>query len=237
MSVYYRFQLDGNYMDTATKRLYFWAPGDHIHLAPIDMFIVAKRSVRENGINWLEPAWTTGATPDKNGLLLFTSKLDALIYTFLMNEKLKELWNVYSFNDVSVTEMMIDIAPISENYSIYISFGFSVDNKESLIFTASTLRTRNFMQDFPIHKEISSLSPVTLKFDTMLFKHINDYWKDYYSDYCAEIKQQNSLDKTYLMEVAHTAIDKIKISKNGKASDFDCISRYSISKQKWITSY
>lgn len=176
-------------MPHTTKRLYFYAPGDHFHLARLDMFVVAKKSVRENGIHWLEPVWSTGPTPDKNGLLIFTSKLDALIYTFILNKGATEDWNVYPFNDVSVTEMMIDVAPLTETYSIYIAFSFSVDSKESLIFTSGSLRTRSFMQGFKIEKESSALSPITLKFENTLFQQINDYWKDYYADYCDEIRK------------------------------------------------
>ena len=224
-------------MPHTTKRLYFYAPGDHFHLAPLDMFVVAKKSVRENGIHWLKPVWSTGPTPDKNGLLLFTSKLDTLIYTFILNKGENEDWNVYPFNDVSVTEMMIDVAPLTETYSIYIAFGFSVDSKESLIFISGGLRTRSFLQGFKIEKESSALSPITLKFENILFQQINDYWKDYYADYCEEIKKQNTLDSAHLMQVAHTAIDKIERSKNEKINDFDCISHYSINQEKWITSY
>ncbi|MCM2445066.1 hypothetical protein [Rahnella sp. CG8] len=224
-------------MPHTTKRLYFYAPGDHFHLAPLDMYVVSKISVRENGIHWLEPVWSTGLTPDKNGLLLFTSKLDALICAFVLNKSSGESWNVYSFNDVSVTEMMIDVASITAKYHIHIAFCFSIDNKECLLFKNDNLKIRSFIQSFTIEKEMSALSPITLKFNKSYFDEINFYWEQCYQNYCESIKKQNLMDNSLLMNIALEAIKKMNLSKIDKVNDCDCISHYSIDKQKWIISF
>ena len=218
------------------KRLYFYSPGDNFYIAPLTLFVVAKHSVRENGIHWLEPIWKAGPSGEDNGLSLFTSKLDAYIYAITLNEYDKGGWAAYSFSDISVTEMMIDVATIQDKYSIHINFGFAVDNEGKVLCPNEALITKGFVMSFPHEKGSSALNPITLKFSKELFKEINEYWVLHYRDYCKDLNTQNEISNSDMHSFASIAISKMVITTENGLSDFDRVSRFSINKNEWIIS-
>jgi hypothetical protein len=219
------------------KRLYFYSPGDNFYDAPITLFVVAKHSVRDNSIRWLEPSWTAGEVPELNGLTVFTSKLDAFIFAMMLNECDNEGWSVYPFADISVTEMMIDVAPTQKNYTIHMTFGFSVDDDKNILRPNRSLITKGYAELFIIENGLSALSPIIMRFNKDYFKQIDEEWNIHYKSYCEEIKSQNEKSNEEILAIAKEAMLKIKITRKFKPGDFGQISHYSPSKKEWIVSY
>jgi len=167
-----------------TKKIHFYAPGTNDYISPTLLFSVARMTVNDDGVQWLETQWVGGG--NVQGMALYTSILDAAIAAEVLNqaETLSE-WKVYPFSDLNITEMMINTKAHKSHYGMMLVFGFSIDDFRNLILQSDLYRTLQFPESFPIGDGLDPITnKVILKFDESLFEGMNGYWHEEFPNYC-----------------------------------------------------
>ncbi|HDT1374824.1 TPA: hypothetical protein QHS37_000116 [Enterobacter hormaechei subsp. xiangfangensis] len=221
-----------------SNKIHFYAPATNDYISPTSLWSVARITVNDDGVHWLETQWV--GSGDIQGMALYTSVLDAAIAVEVLNqEESPSEWQVYPFSDINITEMMINTKAHKSHYGIMLVFGFSIDNFRNLVSTSKLYRTLQFPESFPIG---DGLDPVTnkviLKFDESMFEGMNGYWHEEFDNYCEAIDLQNSLSIELIKEHARKAVSTAHVTKTPmlSAESQYCVSTYSIDKQMWIVS-
>ncbi|MGV3344832.1 hypothetical protein ACGVWS_03480 [Enterobacteriaceae bacterium LUAb1] len=188
------------------EKIHFYSPAQTDYISPTSLWSVARMSVNEDGVRWLETQWVGGG--DLQGMALYASVLDAAIAAEIMNQgESTKQWQVYPFSDLSITEMMISMKTRKPEYCIMLVFGFSIDDFRNLIFRSGLYRSVQFPELFTISDDLDLVSnKAVLKFDAALFEGMNGYWHEEFASYCESIEQQNSLPQDFINEHARTAV-------------------------------
>ncbi|MFK3660151.1 hypothetical protein ACI2I2_06455 [Scandinavium sp. NPDC088450] len=221
-----------------SKKIHFLASAVNDYISPVSLWSVARVTVNDDGVNWLQTQWVGGG--ELHGMALYTSKLDAAVAAEVMNQRENSTaWQVYSFSDINITEMMINVKSQKPNYGIMLVFGFSIDDFRHLILHSNLYRSLQFPESFPIG---DGLDPITnkaiLKFNESFFEGMNDYWHEEFASYCETMDKQNSLPFDLIKEHARNAVSAALVTTTpiiSAASQY-CVSTYSIEKQMWVVS-
>ena len=56
-----------------TKKIHFYAPGTNDYISPTLLFSVARMTVNDDGVQWLETQWVGGGNFQGDGSLHFDS--------------------------------------------------------------------------------------------------------------------------------------------------------------------
>jgi len=224
--------------DVMAKKIHFYAPGTNDYISPTLLFSVARMTVNDDGVQWLETQWVGGG--DAQGMALYASILDAAIAAEVLNQaETPSEWRVYPFSDLNITDMMINTKAHKSHYGIMLVFGFSIDDFRNLILQSELYRTLQFPESFPIS---DGLDPVTnkaiLKFDESLFEGMNGYWHEEFANYCESIAKLNSQPLNLIKKHARNALSTALVTATPMISPATqyCVSTYSIEKQMWIVS-
>ena len=67
-----------------SKKIHFYAPATNDYISPASLFSVARITVSDDGVQWLETQWVDGG--DIPGMALYTSVLDAAIAAEVLNQ-------------------------------------------------------------------------------------------------------------------------------------------------------
>jgi hypothetical protein len=224
--------------DVMNKKIHFYVPASNDYISATSLYSVARVTVNDDGMEWLETQWVGGG--DGHGMALYTSILDAAIAAEVLNQgDSPSEWQVYPFSDLNITEMMVNTKAHKSHYGIMLVFGFSIDDFRNLILQSELYRTLQFPESFPIG---DGLDPVTnkaiLKFDESLFEGMNGYWHEEFANYCESIAKLNSQPLGFIKEHARNAVSTALVTATPMISPATqyCVSTYSIEKQMWIVS-
>lgn len=220
------------------EKIHFYAPAKNDYISPVSLWSVARVTVNDDGVRWLETQWVGGS--DVQGMALYVSLLDAAIAAEVLNKSGSTAeWQVYPFADLNITEMMISVKARKPEYCIMLVFGFSIDDFRHLVLHSGLYRSLQFPESFTISDRLDPVTnKVILKFNESLFEGMNEYWHEGFANYCESIEQQNSLPFELIKEHARTAVSTAMVTTTpivSAASPY-CVSTYSIVKQMWIVS-
>lgn len=219
---------------------HFYSPGGNTYYTVLPLWAVARKSIRHNGMPWLEPQWSGGG--EQSGLCLYVSRLDATITATLLNENEEgEHWSVYPFIDMNITEMMIDLAQThnKNKFNIMLCFGFAIDDFRRLIKAHSVFRLVQFCSTFNISDTIRyPENPAILKFSGNDFDNINKYWAQEFKDYIDIIASYNDFKPPRIADLAKEALEKAAITCTPVLTGENnyTVSSFSITKREWIVS-
>ncbi|MGX5028372.1 hypothetical protein ACWKYF_15735 [Enterobacter asburiae] len=221
-----------------TKKIHFYAPGTNDYISPTLLFSVARMTVNDNGVQWLETQWVGGG--NVQGMALYTSILDAAIAAEVLNQaETPSEWKVYPFSDLNITEMMINTKAHKSHYGMMLVFGFSIDDFRNLILQSDLYRTLQFPESFPIGDGLDPITnKVILKFNESLFEGMNGYWHEEFPSYCESMEILNSQPLDFIKEHARNAVSTALVTATPmiRPATQYCVSTYSIEKQMWIVS-
>lgn len=218
--------------------IHFYAPAKNDYISPVSLWSVARVTVNDDGVRWLEKQWAGGS--DIQGMALYVSALDAAIAAEVLNKSgSTPEWQVYSFADLNITEMMISVKARKPEYCIMLVFGFSIDDFRHLVLHSELYRSLQFPESFPINDGLDPVSNKTiLKFNGAFFERMNEYWHEEFANYSESMEYQNSLPFGLIKEHARTAVSTAMVTTTPivSATSQYCVSTYSIEKQMWIVS-
>jgi len=224
--------------EVMSEKIHFYAPASNNYISATSLYSVARMTVNDNGVQWLETQWVGDG--DIHGMALYTSILDAAIAAEVLNQGDRpSVWQVYPFSDLNITEMMINTKSHRSHYGIMLVFGFSIDDFRNLILHSELYRTLQFPESFPVG---DGLDPVTnkaiLKFDESLFEGVNGYWHEEFANYCESMEKLNSQPLDLIKEHARNAVSTALVIATPMISPATqyCVSTYSLEKQMWIVS-
>ncbi|MGL4861121.1 MAG: hypothetical protein ACRC5A_15595, partial [Enterobacteriaceae bacterium] len=200
-------------MHSHSSLLHFYDPGKNSYFSETSLWIIAKEAINPDGVRWLETRWIShDGEAAGGGLALYTSHLDALISCRFINQYGEPLWRVYPFQDINVTEMMLNIRDQQrDEFCMALTFGFSLNACGQLVEHKQGLRTVSHGVSFPVGEALTASSPVTLKFPPGYFESINTRWQNCFDNYCALTDEQNSLPLPVLEHHAQNALQQADI--------------------------
>jgi hypothetical protein len=221
-----------------TEKLYFYSPNENSYYSRVHLWVVARKGVRPDGIHWLEPQWIGGN--NEQGIALYTSQLDAAIAAIISNQQnTGELWTVYPFVDMNITEMMLDVKDFQSKYHAMLIFGFSIDDFRCLIHKSNSYCSVQYSVEFSIDDDLDPTDNYAImKFSDQFFEGMNRYWHEEFDDYCAAMEKLNELPREVIERHAHDAVAIASVTSNPicTESSMYCLSTYSIDKGVWIVS-
>ncbi|MBF7995445.1 hypothetical protein [Rahnella laticis] len=224
------------------KRLHFYSPQSNHYQSRMSLFMIGRVMQSDAGIDCLSPCCLI--REDVTGVMLFVSKLDAMIYAKNLSIEEKHQWEVYDFRDINPTEMIMNIHPLEGRFLAVIVFGFNADVYDRIRMPNGRLCVSHYQDIFTVNEKLSVLSPVQLLFSNENFDAMNEYWKDFYIDFCSEIEKQNKISYFDLEEHASMALKIIRKNK-GCRDQYSVVTpetqynvaHYSIPQSEWIISY
>lgn len=221
-----------------TNKIHFYASATNDYISPTSLFSVARVTVNDDGVQWLETQWVGGG--NLHGMALYTSILDAAIAAEVLNQaETPSEWKVYPFSELNITEMMINTKAHKSDYGIMLVFGFSIDAFRNLILHSDLYRTLQFHESFPIGEGLDPVkNKVILKFAESLFEEMDSYWHEEFTSYCESMEKLNSQPIDLIKEHARNAVSTALVTTTPMISPTTqyCVSTYSIEKQMWIVS-
>lgn len=66
-----------------SNKIHFYAPATNDYISPTSLWSVARITVNDDGVHWLETQWV--GSGDIQGMALYTSVLDAAIAVEVLN--------------------------------------------------------------------------------------------------------------------------------------------------------
>lgn len=221
-----------------SEKIYFYLSSANDYISPTSLWSVARTSINADDVHWLETQWVGGS--DVQGMAMYTSVLDAAIAAEVLNQGSSTPdWQIYSFDDLNITEMMISMKARKAEYCIMLVFEFSIDDFINLVFNSKPYRSLQFPESFTTSDDLDPVSnKAVLKFDEILFEGMNDYWHEEFANYCESIERKNSLPLNLIKEYARTAVSTAFVTTTPMISPSTqyFVSTYSIEKQMWIAS-
>lgn len=225
--------LSGVQRGVMNNNIHFYASTKNDYISPVSLWSVARVSVNNEGVRWLETQWTGGS--DLQGMALYVSALDAAIAAEVLNKSGgTQEWQVYPFADLNITEMMIAMKARKPEYCIMLAFGFTIDDFRHLVLHSALYRSLQFPETFLISDGLNPVSnQAILKFNESLFDEMNKYWHEEFANYCESMEYQNSLPVGLIKEHARKAVSTAMVTTTpivSGASQY-CVSTYSIEKK------
>lgn len=95
------------------KRIHFYSPCGNDYISTQELYALGKIIRTDAGVEYLTPCCMVSDNPGQSGMLLFISKIDALVYAKNRLIEEDEELNLYDFKDINVTELMMNM-PIFE---------------------------------------------------------------------------------------------------------------------------
>ena len=124
-----------------SKKIHFYAPATNDYISPASLFSVARITVSDDGVQWLETQWVDGG--DIPGMALYNSILDAAIAAEALNQGgSSSEWQVYPFCDLIITEMMINTKAHKSHYGIMLVNAYRHEEFVSYCESMETLNSQ-----------------------------------------------------------------------------------------------
>ncbi|HEY2454491.1 MAG TPA: hypothetical protein VGI71_18120 [Scandinavium sp.] len=208
----------------------FFTPDQNGYFSAVTFWFVARILKTSDGERWLEPATTVASGDDDKGIILYTSRLDALVDCNILNREGAAIWQVYSFGDLDVKRIVQD-RPV---LTFMVTFGYAADERYRLIQTDCVYRH----QYFPVTFDLRNRELRVLDFEKGLFEDINRYWLPHFSSYCKSMLTQNELPADELQQYAEAAIACAEVTciPVRPAHEVKMIMTYSPTHNDWLVA-